>query len=212
MWRHLSSLSGKLYRARFQASSDHSDSANRPGYEAGYYSKTSQDYRSMIYRNRDFLALLLDLLLPLAGGPKDERRFDADWRLISSASFRTSSDNCKRNTQRHWCDWGDLEELSFVMQNVLQRRVSKLLNEPPYGRRLRVVPHFSSRIVKRAKRERAWKSPHAWGDFHARSRFARSIPEEKWGTTRSLYGRENQTNRRTCLEKLVQWNNNIIFD
>ena len=27
----------------------------------------------------------------------------------------------------------------------------------------------------------------AWGDFHARSRFARStIPEEKWGTTRSL--------------------------
>ena len=27
----------------------------------------------------------------------------------------------------------------------------------------------------------------AWGDFHARSRFARStIPEEKWGTTSSL--------------------------
>jgi len=27
----------------------------------------------------------------------------------------------------------------------------------------------------------------AWGDFHARSRFARStIPEEKWGTTPSL--------------------------
>ena len=24
-------------------------------------------------------------------------------------------------------------ELSFVKQNVLQRRVSKLLNEPPYG-------------------------------------------------------------------------------
>ena len=28
----------------------------------------------------------------------------------------------------------------------------------------------------------------AWSDFHARSRFARStIPEEKWGTTRSLH-------------------------
>ena len=27
----------------------------------------------------------------------------------------------------------------------------------------------------------------AWGDFHARSRFAGpTIPEEKWGTTRSL--------------------------
>ena len=72
--------------------------------------------------------------------------------------------------------------------------------------RLRVVPNFSSRIVERAKRERAWKSPHArkgdtrrvlsprrvspflaWDDFHARSRFARStISEEKWGTTGSL--------------------------
>ena len=30
----------------------------------------------------------------------------------------------------------------------------------------------------------------AWGDFHARSRFAHStIPEEKWGTTRSLQER-----------------------
>ena len=35
--RHLSSLSGKFaYRARFQASSGHSDSANSPGYEAVY--------------------------------------------------------------------------------------------------------------------------------------------------------------------------------
>ena len=50
-----------------------------------------------------------------------------------------------------------------------------------YIHRLRVVPHFSLGIVERAKRERAW------GDFHAVSRFACStIPEEKWGTTRSL--------------------------
>ena len=78
--------------------------------------------------------------------------------------------------------------------------------------RLRVVPHFSSGIVEPAKRERAWKLPHArkgdtrwgerkmtsphrvspflaWGDFHAHSRLARStIPEEKWGTTRSQGG------------------------
>ena len=54
------------------------------------------------------------------------------------------------------------------------------------GVRLRVFPHFPSGRVQRAKRERAWKSL-AWGDFHARSRFARStIPEEKWATTRSL--------------------------
>ena len=69
----------------------------------------------------------------------------------------------------------------------------------PIDAGLRVVPHFSWGIVERAKPERAWKSLHArkpvgcrlffaWGDFHARSRFARStIPEEKWGTTRSLY-------------------------
>ena len=43
--------------------------------------------------------------------------------------------------------------------------------------RLRVVPHFSSGIVERAKR---WRT------------FARSaIPEEKWGTTRSLFSNES---------------------
>ena len=47
-------------------------------------------------RNRDLLALLL----PLPGGPKDGQRFYADWGLISSASFHTSSDNCERNTQK----------------------------------------------------------------------------------------------------------------
>ena len=57
--------------------------------------------------------------------------------------------------------------------------------------RPRVVPHLSSGIVERAKRKRAWKLPHtpflAWGNFHARSRFAPStIPEDKWETTRSL--------------------------
>ena len=52
--------------------------------------------------------------------------------------------------------------------------------------RLRVVPRFSSGIVERAKRGHV-SSFLAWGDFHARSRFARStILEEKWGTTGSL--------------------------
>ena len=48
-------------------------------------------------RNRVFLSLLL---LLLAGEPKDGKRFDVDWRLISSASFHTSSDNRERNTQK----------------------------------------------------------------------------------------------------------------
>ena len=53
--------------------------------------------------------------------------------------------------------------------------------------RLRVVPHFSSGVVERAKRERAWKSPHARkGD--TRLRFARStLLEEKWGTVFVVY-------------------------
>ena len=38
-------------------------------------------------QNRDLLALLL---LPLAKGPKDGKRFNADQRLTSSASFHAS--------------------------------------------------------------------------------------------------------------------------
>ena len=48
-------------------------------------------------RNQDFLVLLL---LPLAGGPKDRKHFGTDWRLISSTSFHTGSDNCERNMQK----------------------------------------------------------------------------------------------------------------
>ena len=41
----------------------------------------------------------------------------------------------------------------------------------------------------------------AWGDFHARSRFARSaIHEEKWGTTRSLAtGRQKGEDGKTLV-------------
>ena len=68
-------------------------------------------------QNLDFLALLL---LPLAGGPKDWKHFDANWRLISSASFPTSSDNCERNTQK-WnsnnkdCKKETIETLMWLM-------------------------------------------------------------------------------------------------
>ena len=96
-------------------------------------------------RNRVFLSLLL---LLLAGEPKDGKRFDVDWRLISSASFHTSSDNRERNTQK-WnsnnrdCKIETIETLMLLRRscgiklrekNALQRSVSKLLNEPPYGR------------------------------------------------------------------------------
>ena len=71
--------------------------------------------------------------------------------------------------------------------------------------RLRVVPYFSSRIVEQAKSERAWKSAHACrlfsrGEIFTRARvsIAPTIPEEKWGTTRSL--------RRSFVSRgLVHW-------
>ena len=84
-------------------------------------------------QTRDFLGLLF-----IAVGPrtKDGKRLYADWRLISSASFHTSSNNCERNTRKRnsnnrdcknetikTCDWVNLVGLSFVKKNVLQRRV-----------------------------------------------------------------------------------------
>ena len=53
------------------------------------------------------------------------------------------------------------------------------------------------KITPREKRRHFSLSPPrlaflAWGDFHARLRFARStITEEKWGTTRNLVGFEH---------------------
>ena len=38
----------------------------------------------------------------------------------------------RKKPLRHGCDWVDLVQLSFVKQNVLQRGVSKLLNESPH--------------------------------------------------------------------------------
>ena len=78
-------------------------------------------------------------------------------KLIVIRNETVTIKTVRKKPSRHWCDWGDLVEGSFVKEHVLQWRVSKLLNESPYGR-------------------------------------------------------QNQTNRRTCLEKLVLWNHNIIFD
>ena len=72
-------------------------------------------------------------------------------------------------------------------RNVMGQAISLQGTNPKesHTTRLRVVTHFSSGLVERTKRECAWKSPHAflaWGNFHMRLRFARSIiPEEKWG-------------------------------
>ena len=41
--------------------------------------------------------------------------------------------------------------------------------------RLRVVPHFSSGIVERAKRERVWKSPHARGVIFTWARVSHAL-------------------------------------
>ena len=56
--------------------------------------------------------------------------------------------------------------ITLLTQNVITFFTSKVAWSTRVGtlhlvHRLRVVPHFSSGIVGRAKRERAWKSPHA---------------------------------------------------
>ena len=99
-------------------------------------------------QNLDFLALLL---LPLAGGPKIRSTLmpiEGLFLLLASIQAQIIVKGIRRNetatieTVRkkpliHGCDWGDLVEGSFAKQNVLQRRVSKLLNESPYGRQNR---------------------------------------------------------------------------
>ena len=67
--------------------------------------------------------------------------------------------------------------LLYIIATLLLRALETKDTNSPSRRclqfRLRVVLHFSSGIVERAKRERAWKSPHAWGYFHARSLYYR---------------------------------------
>ena len=89
---------------------------------------------------------------------------------------------------------------TFAIRNVRSVFLTTLILQS-WKQKLRMIDNSLVWILmtsraRLAKRERAWKSPHtrigvspflAWGDFHARSRFARSIlSEEKWGTTRSL--------------------------
>ena len=80
-------------------------------------------------QNLDFLALLL---LPLAGGPKDWKHFDADWILISSASFHTSSDNCERNTQKWNSNNKDCKKETVETLMWLRRSCGGELREAEY--------------------------------------------------------------------------------
>ena len=97
-------------------------------------------------QNQDFLALLL---LPLARGDQKMGSalipIEGLFLLLASIQAQIIVKGIRRNETatiktvrkkplRHWCGWGDLVQLSFVKQNLLQQRVGKLLNEPPYGR------------------------------------------------------------------------------
>ena len=80
-----------------------------------------------------------------------------------------------------------------LLSSITTLLIIACYNHKSWWVRLRVVPHFSSGIVERAKRERAWKSPHARKGYTRRVAFSRvgwSLAllslEEKWGTTRSL--------------------------
>ena len=97
--------------------------------------------------------------------------------------------------------WPSLTVYRFSTTRALRWNYKWFKNKRPqmffcrHWDRLWVVLHFSSGIVERANRNACALENHPTrevafcrvGDFCARSRFARStIPEEKWGTTRSL--------------------------
>ena len=67
--------------------------------------------------------------------------------------------------------------------------------------RLRVVPHFSSEIVEQAKRERAWKSPHARKGDTLRERFI------FWVSAFSHFSRSIALSAvwRVCSMRLIKW-------
>ena len=96
--------------------------------------KLLRSYRSMIYcspwvsiwAKSDFFGVNL---LPLAAGPKDGKRFDADWRLNSSASFQTSSVNCERNTQKWNSDNRDFKKETIETLMWLSRSCAIKLRE-----------------------------------------------------------------------------------
>ena len=94
-------------------------------------------------RNRIFLALIYcrwpqdrkmgSALMPIEGlillpASKQAQLIVEGIRRNETATIET----LRKKPLRHWCDWVDLVQLSFVKQNVLQRGVSKLLNESPH--------------------------------------------------------------------------------
>ena len=73
--------------------------------------------------------------------------------------------------------------------------------------RLRVVPHFSSGIVGRAKRERAWKSPHARkGDTRRGERKMRDYRQSPsfWPFTADWFWSVKFVSRSKSIKR-IQW-------
>ena len=116
-------------------------------------------------RNQDFLALLL---LPLAEGRQNKGSplmpIEGLFLLLASIQAQIIVKGIHRNETatiktvrkkplRHWCGWGDLVQLSFVKQNLLQQRVGKLLNEPPYGRQNQTKRRY---IFRKTSAMKSW--------------------------------------------------------
>ena len=86
--------------------------------------------------------------------------------------------------------------MSSLYLNISHEKPS-IVAEP----RLRVVPHFSSGIVERGKREHAWKSSHARKGDTRRERFI------FWVSAFSLFSRyiALSTVWRVCTMRLIKW-------
>ena len=116
-----------------------------------------------LWRNRDFLEL------PYCRWPEDQKTGSPlmpieGFLFLLPASIQAqiivkgirrnetaAIETIRKKPLRHGSDWGDFVELSFVKQNVLQRRVGKLLSEPPCGRQNQVDRRYLFRKTSAMK-------------------------------------------------------------
>ena len=98
------------------------------------------------------------------------------WKTVMLTCFRKPLLETRFNSFKffHW--YLLVYTVCFVIYTFFHNCEQLFLCFTEFGgsSRRRVVPHFSSGIEKRAKRERAWKSPHT-------RKARRSGEREKWG-------------------------------
>ena len=111
-----------------------------------------------------------------------------------------------------WC-CGQLQSPNEVIQKN-KRHCTIPTVQQKSGSRLRVVAHFSSGIVERTKRERAWKSPHPKKGYMRRGDFSLSPPRVAFSRVGVIFTRAHVSLALLSLRKngrlLVVWSGSTM--